>query len=135
MAADILVKTDMASMANGLELRSPFLDLSFANFCLSLPPNFKVSPKNSKIILREAMKPYLPVSILKKNKQGFGEPNNWQKTPSVLALKKEFLDDPTMKMFNYLPYKEVNELICEKNRFWEFLVLSVWFEQKYKAFK
>ncbi|MEO5564893.1 MAG: asparagine synthase (glutamine-hydrolyzing), partial [Chitinophagaceae bacterium] len=33
MPGDILVKTDRAAMANSLELRAPFLDVDFAEFC------------------------------------------------------------------------------------------------------
>ena len=45
LPGDILVKTDRASMANGLELRTPFLDVDFASFCMSLPYNLKINTK------------------------------------------------------------------------------------------
>jgi asparagine synthase (glutamine-hydrolysing) len=131
MAADILVKTDRAAMINSLELRSPLLDIEFASFCMSLPPEFKISTKESKIIFRDVMKSELSESVLSKQKQGFGAPDNWETNPSVISMKNEFLNDPSKKIFNYLPYKEVNNIIKTKNNFWEFLVLSVWFEKFY----
>src|SRR5213079_1300327 len=54
MPGDILVKTDRASMAHGLELRSPFLDVDFASFCVSLPSRLKITAREEKLILRRS---------------------------------------------------------------------------------
>ena len=54
LPGDILVKADRASMANGLELRAPFLDWELASFCVSLPANLKITNDRDKVILRHA---------------------------------------------------------------------------------
>ena len=54
LPGEILAKGDRASMAHGLELRAPFLDVDFASFCISLPSRLKISSDTDKLILREA---------------------------------------------------------------------------------
>ena len=46
---DILCKVDRSSMANSLEVRSPFLNHEVANFSTSLPQNYKINKNNTKI--------------------------------------------------------------------------------------
>ena len=50
---DILRKTDSASMANSLELRSPFLDSSIYEFGSFLNKKSKTSMTTGKLVLRE----------------------------------------------------------------------------------
>lgn len=82
LADDMLTKVDCMSMAHGLEVRVPFLDHRLVEFSLSLPPSWLVSPfpVEGKRLLREAIAPLLPDSILNRPKQGFVIPlNNWLK--------------------------------------------------------
>lgn len=92
LAGDILVKTDRASMASGLELRAPFLDKDLAIFCLQLPFSLKVSSESDKILLREVMKDRLPASIFHRGKRGFGAPiEKWLVDLGVVSLQKKYL--------------------------------------------
>ncbi len=86
MPGDILVKTDRASMANGLELRAPFLDIDFASYCISLPPKFKLERNKNitKWIFKEALSEALPQHVLSLPKQGFQSPvKEWLKTSDL----------------------------------------------------
>ena len=75
---DLMVKVDVASMANSLEARSPFLDHKFIEFSATLPSHWKIRGLTSKYILKEAFKDYFPGEILKRGKQGFSLPlNQW----------------------------------------------------------
>lgn len=71
---DLLVKMDIACMANSLEARSPFLDHEFMEFTASLPPQMKLNGQQSKYILKQAFAAMLPSDILKRGKMGFGVP-------------------------------------------------------------
>lgn len=130
MAGDILVKTDRAAMAHGLELRSPFLDVDFASFCLSLPPEFKVTRQSDKLILREAFAGDWPEAIRTRHKQGFGASlDNWVAEPSVQELKHEYLDNPGRKVFQILPFEGVQRFMAGNARkIWLLLVLALWAE-------
>lgn len=71
---DLLKKVDMAAMANSLETRAPLLDHRLVELCMRIPVLEKVRGGRDKSLLREAMQPYLPPEILKREKQGFGAP-------------------------------------------------------------
>jgi asparagine synthase (glutamine-hydrolysing) len=61
-------------MMNGLEVRSPFLDLEVADFARRLPHRFKLRGKTTKYLLKLAAKPFLPEVIVQRKKKGFGSP-------------------------------------------------------------
>jgi len=71
---DLLVKVDVASMAVGLEARSPMVDHEFVEFVARLPHRFKISGLTLKAILKKALKGLLPKDILGRRKMGFGVP-------------------------------------------------------------
>lgn len=129
MPADILTKIDRASMAHGLELRAPFLDVEFASFCLSLPYCLKVSTSEDKIILRQAFSAQWPVSIRSRNKQGFGAPiARWLQNPSIRELERSVLRDPSAPIFKVLSYHGTQQILLRNNLMqrWTLLVLAVW---------
>lgn len=74
LVGDILTKTDIASMAYSLELRSPFLDRDIIAFADTLPFAYKLAGNDKKHILKYAFKDMLPDSIINGAKKGFGIP-------------------------------------------------------------
>lgn len=71
---NFLVKVDRASMANSLEVRSPFLDYRFIELSQRIPTKWKTNIFKTKIFMREIIKKYIPKSIVKRGKQGFTPP-------------------------------------------------------------
>ena len=130
MAGDILVKTDRASMANSLELRSPFLDVDFASFCISLPASLKITNKTDKFILRQAYQDTWTKSIRSRNKQGFGAPiGQWLKQKSMIALKDEYFNK-NQYIFSYVSFDVAKKYFFKVNyQTWILLVLSIWFDK------
>ena len=75
LSEDILVKTDRASMANSLEIRSPFLSKELIEFSFSkLPTKYKASNKRKKILLKKLAQKILPSNLNIERKQGFSVP-------------------------------------------------------------
>jgi asparagine synthase (glutamine-hydrolysing) len=73
-----LMKVDKMSMAQGVEIRAPFLDHRLVEYCYSLATSEKLRGFTSKWILRQAMRDRLPQKILDRGKQGFAFPmKNW----------------------------------------------------------
>lgn len=70
----MLTKVDRASMANGLEVRAPFLDHRLVEWALTLPPSFRLGKEGGKRILKAAQKPRLDHEILYGAKKGFSPP-------------------------------------------------------------
>jgi asparagine synthase (glutamine-hydrolysing) len=66
---------DRMCMANSVEGRVPFLDHRIAEFAFSLPREFKLSNYGqTKKIVKETYKQFLPKGIINRKKAGFGMP-------------------------------------------------------------
>jgi len=77
---DLLVKMDIATMANSLEARSPFLDHEVMEFCARLPASYKLRGMRLKHLLKKAGAGLLPPETLARRKMGFGVPvGNWMR--------------------------------------------------------
>lgn len=66
--------TDKMSMAVGVEVRVPLLDLDLIEFATRLPTHLKQKGKTGKYLFKKAMQPYLPHSVIYRPKAGFGAP-------------------------------------------------------------
>src|SRR5712692_1300128 len=71
---DLMAKVDVASMAHGLETRSPLLDHVLLEWAARIPPEVKMAGGKTKALFKSAMAPYLPDEILRRKKMGFGCP-------------------------------------------------------------
>ncbi len=74
LADDLLTKMDIATMANSLEARSPFLDIPLAEFAWSLPDRWRNSFTETKSMLRALALTRLPAQITSAPKRGFEVP-------------------------------------------------------------
>ena len=74
LPSNLLVKIDRASMANSLEVRSPFLDPSLVKFVWSLPDKYLYKENIDKFILRDILTKKLSSKIYTRKKQGFEPP-------------------------------------------------------------
>ena len=133
----LMVKTDIASMANSLEVRCPFLDHEFVEFSATIPSRFKRDATGGKIIFKSAVKDLLPTEILNKPKTGFGLPiAKWFRSDLAPMLKETLLDETSARrgLFEqHLLQKMVSEHIEGRrnwsNRLWAFLFLELWFRE------
>ncbi|TAL68270.1 MAG: asparagine synthase (glutamine-hydrolyzing) [Bacteroidetes bacterium] len=131
MPGDILVKTDRASMAHGLELRSPFLDWEFAEFCITLPSRLKITQSEHKYILRQAYQNLWTDEIKVRGKQGFGAPvHEWLREDQFTQLKNIYLNDSRKKIFKLFSFPNTREYVQRNNYLtWILLTLSIWMEK------
>jgi asparagine synthase (glutamine-hydrolysing) len=131
MPADILTKIDRASMAHGLELRAPLLDVDFATFCISLPYRLKVSTSRDKIILREAYASQWPEGIRTRSKQGFAAPvEPWLADPEIVKLDRRVLCNPNAAIFRVLDHAGTQGLLAHASGMqrWTLLILAAWMD-------
>lgn len=95
---DLLVKTDIATMAHSLEARSPFLDHKFMEFAATIPYDLKLHNFKNKYILKHSFKKILPRQILRRKKQGFGLPvGEWFRGPLKKYIQDILLDPLTLR--------------------------------------
>ena len=71
---DLLKKMDIATMAHSLEGRSPFLSKGMLELAPRLDDKLKIKGTNTKVILRELGKKYLPQLLVNQPKRGFEVP-------------------------------------------------------------
>jgi asparagine synthase (glutamine-hydrolysing) len=77
---DLLVKMDIATMANSLEARSPFLDHRVMEFAARLPACYKVRGTRLKYLLKKLAARLLPAEAINRRKMGFGVPvGSWMR--------------------------------------------------------
>ena len=133
---DILFKVDIASMANSLECRSPFLDHRLIEFACSLPGSYKLNAKGRhKLILKEAFKDWLPPNFMEREKKGFSVPlDKWVRRDYADLLRARLIDKPTLAP--WIRQERVQSMVDEHlsgrashgNRLWSLLVLAQWIE-------
>ncbi len=125
--ANMMVKSDRMAMANSLEVRTPFLDIDFAEFCIQLPEQLKLTNDNDKIILREAMGSYWTETIRKRRKQGFGMSiKTWFEEENLIRLSDQLLKDPGQKIFSYIDFKAAQKFLNKDHKHWNLLQLALW---------
>jgi len=96
---NFLVKVDRTSMANSIEVRSPFLDYRFVEFAQRIPNELKVGFNHNKILMREIIKDIVPKAIVDRNKMGFTPPIHTWLDRSISA--KQFINYTNyLKEFN-----------------------------------
>jgi len=74
LAEFFLAKVDRVSMANGVEVRSPFLDKEILKLSFKIDSSIRYNPTNVKPILKNIAKNYLPNSIIERKKKGLNYP-------------------------------------------------------------
>ena len=136
LSDDLLIKIDIATMANSLEARSPFLDHKMMEFTATIPFNLKVKRLKQKYILTKALKHIIPKKILNRKKQGFVVPiNSWFRN-DLKNYSYDLLNSNEFKSRNLFDYYQVNKLLDEhqsnrdhKHKIWSLLWLELWFRE------
>jgi asparagine synthase (glutamine-hydrolysing) len=128
---------DIATMANSLEVRSPFLDPAVMEFCAQLPTEFKLRGWKHKYLLKRLLAGRLPPGILNRRKMGFGIPvGRWFRTDLQSFLRETLLSQAAARRDLFSP-EVVAELITAHGtgredhtaRLWFLLMLELWFRE------
>lgn len=131
---DLLVKVDVASMANSLECRSPFLDHKVLEFVAALPSDFKLRGFKRKYLLKEAFRYELDDELLNRKKSGFSVPiSEWFKGELKSYIKEVLLDSKAKKR-GFFSKDAVEKLITQHQegkfdhgfRLWCLLNFELW---------
>lgn len=105
-----LEKVDKASMAFGLETRSPILNHHLVEFANSIPSKYKIKDGKTKYIFKEAMKDFLPKQIFKKRKHGLAVPTNIWFKGKLKNYLFEIIFDKKTKARGYFNFPYIEKL-------------------------
>ncbi len=132
---DYLIKVDVASMKNSLELRSPFLDLDLSLFSEKLEPGLKNRGGKQKYLLKKLAERYLPRETIYRVKRGFELPvKHWLRTELRGCLQGMVLQGHALER-GWFRREYVGQLVQEhlseredhSHRLWALLWLEIWF--------
>ena len=137
MQEDFLMNEDRTSMANGLEVRVPFLDRDLVRFAMSIPVDVKMKNGEMKHLFRRAMEGVLPRHALMKKKWGFSFNPYYQfqkdlKTAAESILTRQRVED--RGVFNYAYLKRIMDHPPHPRLRWHYFFLwlamglEIWFQ-------
>ncbi|MGZ8551103.1 MAG: asparagine synthase-related protein [Chitinophagaceae bacterium] len=140
----MLVKVDMMSMANSLEVRSPFLDYQVVDFAFSLPTAYKIDGNMKKKIVQDAFRKYLPEELYNRPKKGFEIPLlNWFQQQLRSRITNEWLNDDFIheqSLFDLKAIQDLKSKLFSSNpgdshaTVWALIVFQSWWKKVMSAY-
>jgi asparagine synthase (glutamine-hydrolysing) len=132
---DLLVKVDIASMANSLEARSPFLDHELMSWAATIPEDQRFNGDEPKGLLKTAMEPFLPRELLYRPKMGFAVPIDLWLRGEIKGFARDTLLGRAARERGLFRQEEVESMLDRHARgenlaprLWALLMLELWFE-------
>ena len=133
LPGDLLVKVDVATMANSLEVRSPMIDVNVVEWGVSLPQRYKIKGLETKHILKDVARALVPAKLIDRPKMGFGIPRaEWVRT-GMKEMVIDTLTDTTATQRGWFNSVGVKKLIDDHmsgedrdNLLWPILMLELW---------
>jgi asparagine synthase (glutamine-hydrolysing) len=136
---DMLTKVDLMSMANGLEVRVPFLDFELVNFAFSLPEDYKINSRIRKRILQDTFRDILPQQLYNRPKKGFEVPLlKWFRNEMRSLITDDLLSEELIRAQGIFEYAEIDKLkrqLFSSNpgdvhaRIWGLIVFQWWWRK------
>lgn len=132
---DLLVKVDVATMAHGLEGRSPFLDHQLMALATAIPTAQRMRGLGTKSLLKSVMASRLPPEIIHQPKRGFGVPIEHWLRHDLKELAYDTLTSARAKARGLFRPEAVLRLLDDHmagirpnhDRIWALLMLELWF--------
>ena len=107
--------TDKMSMAAGVEVRVPFLDLELVELAARIPDRYKQRGRVAKWVLKKAMEPYLPKDVIYRPKTGFGAPLRRWMRHDLRDLMGDLLSKESLLSRNLFDPAAVQSLIADND--------------------
>lgn len=136
---DMLRKVDLMSMANSLEVRTPFLDHKLVNFAFSLPSKYKIDATMGKRIVQDAGRHLLPEELYNRPKKGFEVPLlDWFNNELKSLIHDDLLSDSFIKSQNLFNLSSVQNLKRQlqstnpqdaQGNVWALIVFNTWWKR------
>jgi asparagine synthase (glutamine-hydrolysing) len=134
---DLLLKTDQATMAHGLESRAPLLDHRLAEIAGRLPVHLKVTPEETKVALRHVARKLLPSELADRPKKGFSfSKGDWFRNELRPWVRRCLVEESTA-CSSLFQHATVERILAEHNsgtrdhasRIYSLLSLELWYRR------
>lgn len=139
LTGDMLVKVDMMSMANSLEVRSPFLDYKVVDFAFGIPQQHKIDNNMKKRIVQDAFRSMLPEEIYNRPKHGFEIPLlDWFKNELWGLINDDLLAESFVEeqgIFNVAATEQLKKKLHSNSpedshaTIWALIVFQYWWKK------
>ncbi|HEY2839987.1 MAG TPA: asparagine synthase (glutamine-hydrolyzing) [Pirellulales bacterium] len=134
LPCDLMTKVDIASMANSLECRTPFLDQKVVELAAKMPIRFKLRGRRQKRILLDTFGHLLPKSLRTRSKMGFAVPLAHWFRHELRDYAEGVLFDPVAQGRGYFRPEAVRALFDahvagsfdHSARLWALLFIELW---------
>ena len=138
--SDLLVKMDIATMANSLEGRSPFLCRELLEYAPAMNDSYKINGSTTKYLLRTLAKKYLPDQLINQPKRGFEIPlKNWV-DHELRSPIHDYVGSPNAFSKNIVDHNFTQKLLNNKIKIssekrakilWMLFSMEVWYRKIY----
>jgi asparagine synthase (glutamine-hydrolysing) len=126
-----LVKIDITSMANSVEVRCPMLDTRLVEFVTGIGVRHKLAGGNEKHILKKLAANFLPAEIVNRRKQELAVPlENWLTSSLRGEITRTLLSDESLSR-GYFDPDRLTEFVsnygeADSYAVWTLYVLEAW---------
>ena len=107
--------TDKVSMAEGVEVRVPLVDLEMVEMAAQIPDKYKQRGVHGKWIFKKAMERYLPTNVIYRPKTGFGAPVRPWIRNELRDNVDELLSESSIRDRDLFDHRKIRQLI-DKDR-------------------
>jgi asparagine synthase (glutamine-hydrolysing) len=129
--------TDKLSMATGVEVRVPYLDMELVELAAMIPPHLKLKSGETKYILKKVAERYLPAEVIYRPKTGFGAPVRKWITQDLDDKLNDYLSAGAIKQRKIFDPHAVSQLIANNKAasidasypIWALLAFESWMRQ------
>jgi asparagine synthase (glutamine-hydrolysing) len=133
----ILAKVDRMSMAHGLEVRCPLLDLEFVRLAYQIPASLKMKGGAQKYLLKKLLGTMIPETLFSKKKKGFSIPANQWLREDLRSLMCDALFSQSFTSMNIIKpriletivHEHINKKSNHSHLLWTLMVFSIWSNQ------
>ena len=108
--------TDKMSMAAGVEVRVPFLDIELLEFSCQIPPKLKMKGITTKYLLKKMMEKYLPHEVIYRSKTGFGVPLRQRIKKDLDTMIQHYLSKELIEKRGIFEVKAIEKLINDNKK-------------------
>jgi asparagine synthase (glutamine-hydrolysing) len=134
---NLLYKMDSASMANSLEVRTPYLDYRLVEFSVNLPLRFKINNGTQKYLMKKLLEKYIPRELVYRTKWGFPAPVGDWLYRDLRYMIDRWLSTEKIKNVGILNEVMVKKLVREflsgkkfhHKRVWAMIIFQMWYDK------